>query len=59
MDFYEPLKLYRLLRQWNGFEDINILSFSKILFKFAKLFKIFDYFLPFLSLTIITANETF
>ena len=29
-----------LLRQWNGFEDFNILIFSKIFLDFATVFKI-------------------
>ena len=48
-----------LLRQWGGFEDFNILIFSKILLKFAIVFKIFEYFCPFLSLTIITGQQSF
>ena len=36
-----------LLRQWSGFEDINILNLSKILLKFAIVFKMFEYFLSF------------
>ena len=36
--------LVSLLKQWNGFEDFNILNFSKILLKFAIVFKIFDNF---------------
>ena len=48
-----------LLKQWNGFEDFNILIFSKILLKFAIVFKIFEYFCPFLSLTIITGQRSF
>ena len=28
-----------LLKQWNGFEDFNILNFNKILLKFATVFK--------------------
>ena len=48
-----------LWRQWNGFEDFNILNFSKISFKFAIVSKIFDNFCPFLSLTIITGQRSF
>ena len=31
-----------LLRQWNGFEDFNIVNFIKILLKFAIVFKFFE-----------------
>ena len=54
-----------VLRQWNGFEDFNILNFSKILLKFAfvfslrlSLFKILS-ICPFLSLTIIPGQRSF
>ena len=55
MNLYEPLKLFKLeivildslLIQWNGFEDFDILNFSKILLKFAIVFKIFEYFVLF------------
>ena len=47
---------YSLLRQLNGFEDLNILNFSKILLNFAIVFKIFKYFCPF---TIITGQRSF
>ena len=40
-------------------EDINITNFSKILLKFANVLKIFEYFCPFLSLTIITGQRSF
>ena len=40
-------------------EAINIMSFCKILLKFAIVFKICDYFCPFLSLTIITGHRSF
>ena len=40
-------------------EDINITNFSKILLKFAIVFKIFEFFCPFLSLTIITGQRSF
>ena len=48
-----------LWRQWNGFEDFKILNFCKILLKFAIVFKIFEFFCPFLSLTIITDPGSF
>ena len=48
-----------LMRQWNGFEDFNVLNFSKILLKIAIVFKFFDCFCPFLSLTIITSQRCF
>ena len=55
MDLYGPLKLFNawnrdtdsLLRPWNGSEDNNMTNFSKILLKFAIVFKIFEYFLSF------------
>ena len=67
MDLYEPLKLFKalieildsLLRQLNRFEDFDIMNMSKILLKFAVVFKIFEYFCPFLSLTIITGQRNF
>ena len=37
-----------VLRQWNGFEDFIILNYSKILIKFAVVFKDFEYFVFFL-----------
>ena len=40
-------------------EDINITNFSKILLKFAIVFKIFEYFSPFLSLTILNGQRRF
>ena len=40
-------------------EDFNILNFGKILLKFAIVFKICEYFCPFLSLTIITGRRSF
>ena len=43
-----------LFRQWNGFEDFNILNFGKILLKFAIV--IFGYFCPF---SIITGQRSF
>ena len=48
-----------LLRQWNGFEDFSFLNFSKISLKFATVFKIFEFFCPFLSLTIVTGQWSF
>ena len=39
----EIIILDSVLRQWNGFEDFNVLSFSKILSKFAIVFKIFEF----------------
>ena len=39
-------------------EDNNVMNFSKILLKFAVVFKIFAYFFPFLSLTIITGQRS-
>ena len=51
--------LGNLLRQLNGFEDFNILNFSKILLKFAIVFKIFECFCPFLNLTIIIGQRGF
>ena len=47
------------MRQSNGFEDSNVLNFSKILLKIAIVFKIFDCFCLFLSLTIITGQRSF
>ena len=47
------------LRHWIGFEDLIILNFSKILLKLAIVFKILEYFCPFLSLTIITGQLAF
>ena len=40
-------------------EDNNVTNLSKILLKFAVNLKIFDYFCPFLSLTIITGQRSF
>ena len=48
-----------MLRQWMDFEDSNILNYSKILLKFAIVFKIFEYFCPFQSSTIITGQRNF
>ena len=48
-----------VLRQWNGFEDFNVLNFGKISLKFAIVFKICECFYPFLSLTIITGQRSF
>ena len=61
---YEPVKLFKgildnLLRQLNCFEDLYILNFSKILLKFAIVFKIFEYFCSILRLTIITGQRSF
>ena len=42
----------------NGFEDLNILIYSKVWLKFAIVFKIFDICL-FLSLMIITDQRNF
>ena len=53
------MTLNSLLRQWNGFEDFNVLNFGKILLKFAIVFKIFECFCPFLSLTIIIGQRSF
>ena len=43
--------------EWRS-EDNNFTNFSKILLKFA-VFEIFEYFCPFLSLTIITGQQSF
>ena len=51
--------LVNLLGHWNGFQDFNILNFRKTLLKFAIVFKIFEYFCPFLSLTIKTGQQGF
>ena len=68
MDLYQPVKL---LKAWNRHtrwsletvewcsEDTNITIFSKILLKFAIVFKIFENFCPFLSLTITTDQRSF
>ena len=40
-------------------EDFNITNFGKILLNIAIVFKIFEYFCPFLSLTIITGQRSF
>ena len=48
-----------LLRRRNGSEDIIITKFGQILLKFAIVFKIFEYFCRFLSLTIITGQQNF
>ena len=40
-------------------DDFNILNFNKILLKFATLFKIFEFFCPFLILTIINGQRSF
>ena len=48
-----------LLRQQQGFEDFISLNFSKILLKFAFVFKILESFCHFLSLTIITGQRSF
>ena len=40
-------------------EDINFTKFIKILLKFATVIKIFKFFCPFLSLTIITGQRSF
>ena len=50
MDLHVPMKLFRLekgildslMRQWNGFDDINILNFSDVLIKFALFFVLFS-----------------
>ena len=47
------------LRQWNFFEEFNVLIFIEILLKYAIVFNIFDYFCLFLSLTIITGQRSF
>ena len=67
MDLYEPVKLFKTsnrdtgqsIEQWNGLEDFNILNFSKFLLEFAIVFKIFECFIPFLSLTVITGWRSF
>ena len=68
MDLYEPVKLFKVgyrHTRWHlqtmecCSEDIIITSFCKILLKFAIDLKIFDYFCPFLSLTIITGQRRF
>ena len=65
MDPYEPVKLFEIgilgsiLRQWNGFENFNILIFSNILLKLSILFKISEYSCPFLSLTILASQRSF
>ena len=68
MDLYESVKRFKtiqlrildsLLRQWNGFEDLNTLNFRKILLNIAIVFKIFEYFCPILSLTIINGQRSF
>ena len=48
-----------LLRQWYGFEYFNILNFSNIFLQFAIVFKSFEYFCTFLSLTTITGQRSF
>ena len=48
-----------VLRQLNGFEDFNILNSSKILLKFANVFKTLECFCPFRSLTVITGQRSF
>ena len=68
MGLYEPVKLFKRLEidsrwsletmEWCS-EDINITNFSKILLKFATVFKIFEFFCPFLSLIIITGQRRF
>ena len=51
--------LKNLVRQWTWFADLNILNLSKILLNFAIIFKICEYFCPFLSLTTITGQRRF
>ena len=52
--------LHSLLIQWNGSEVINFTNFSKILLKFAIVFKIFEYFcVVFWVLRSLLANEPF
>ena len=46
-----------LLRQGNALRIFFILNSSKILLKFAIVFKIFEYFCSFLSLTTITGQR--
>ena len=68
MDLYEPVKLFKARNrhtrwyletmEWCSV-DIIITSFCKILLKFAIVLKIFEYFCPFLSLTIITGQRSF
>ena len=67
MDPYEPVKLFKAgsrhtrwyleTMEWCS-EDI-ITSFCKILLKFVIVLKIFEYFCPSLSLTIITGQRSF
>ena len=40
-------------------EDINVALYNNILLKIAIVFKIFESFCPFLSLTIITGQRSF
>ena len=68
MDLYEPVKLFKAGKrhtrwylettEWCS-KDIIITSFCKILLKFAIVVKIFEYFCPFLSLTVITGQQSF
>ena len=68
MDLYEPVKLFKAGKrhtrwyletmEWCS-EDIIITSFCKILLKFAIVVKIFEYFCPFLSLTVFTGQQSF
>ena len=67
MDLYGPAKLFKASNRdtWQSLEtmewcseDNNITNFSKILLKFAVVFKIFEYFCPFLSLAIITGQRS-
>ena len=51
--------LHSLLTQLNGFEHNKILNFSKILKKFAIVFKFFEFFFALLILTNITGQQNF
>ena len=65
---YEPVKLFKAgnmhtrwyleTMEWCS-DDIIITSFCKILLKFVIVLKFFEYFCPFLSLTIITGQRSF
>ena len=67
MDLYGPAESFKARNRDTGYsletmewcsEDINIKNFSKILLKFSIVFRIFEYFCPFLSLTIITDKRS-
>ena len=68
MDFYEPVKLFKAWNRDIGHSLMTMKWFLKILIswtlaktllKFAIVFKIIEYFCPFLSLTIITGQQGF